>query len=160
MAEFWLRLPTYASPNSVTTAQHPQSLHLGGRTMDSSPRGKTGHTDPPGHTRLTLRSRHRHRYEGLVICRNRLERINSLNNLSNERESKPTASGAHNSSDARSRYAPGNPAAFTLRCVLRYQGFQISLVHGKKKHGTSFYGESIRKDCAAPCKATIKRNPV
>lgn len=54
----------------------------------------------------------------LVICSNRLEQINSLNNLSNEREvreSNPTASGLHNS-DARSRYAPGKPATPRQRC--------------------------------------------
>lgn len=30
------------------------------------------------------------------------------------------------------------PAAFTLHCVLRYQDFQISLVHREEKRSTSF----------------------
>ena len=55
----------------------------------------------------------------MVICSNRLEQINSLNYLRNAREvreSKPTASGGHNNSDARSRYAPSQQCypAFTV----------------------------------------------
>ena len=54
-----------------------------------------------------------------MICSNRLEQINSLNNLINEREvreSNPTASGVQDNHDARSGRAPGKPAAPRQRC--------------------------------------------